>query len=94
MIVVRNRFTAKPGMASKLAAHLKEALTVSHMGKHRILTDMVGEFNQVVLEFEIQNLGEFEAMQKEYSTNAAFRDKMKGYTDLWTSGSREILQIV
>jgi hypothetical protein len=94
MIVVRNRFIAKPGMASKLAAHLKEALTVSKMAKHRILTDMVGEFNQVVLEFEIQNIGEFEAMQKEYSTNTAFRDKMKGYTDLWISGSREILQIV
>lgn len=94
MIVVRNRFTAKPGMASKMAAHLKEAVAVSKTGKHRILTDLVGEFNQVVLEIEVQNLGEFEVLLNEYHTNSAFRDKMKGYTDFWTSGSREILQIV
>jgi hypothetical protein len=94
MIVVRNRFTAKPGMASKLAAQMKEASAAAKIGKPRILTDMVGEFNQVVLEFELQNLAEYEALMKDYAANTAFRDKMKGYTDLWTSGSREILQIV
>jgi hypothetical protein len=30
---------------------------------------------------------------REYGTNEKFRDKMKGYTDLWITGSREILQI-
>ncbi len=30
---------------------------------------------------------------RDYATNATFREKMKGYTDLWTTGSREILQI-
>jgi hypothetical protein len=31
---------------------------------------------------------------KDYASNTAFREKMKGYTDLWVTGSREILQIV
>jgi hypothetical protein len=33
------------------------------------------------------------AQIKNYATNQTFRDKMKGYTDLWATGSREILQI-
>jgi hypothetical protein len=31
---------------------------------------------------------------KQYMTDEAFREKMKGYTDLWVTGSREILSIV
>ena len=31
---------------------------------------------------------------KDYASNTPFREKMKGYTDLWVTGSREILQIV
>ena len=50
MIVVRNCFVAKPGNASKLAAQLKEAAAVSKMPRHRVLTDLTGEFNRVILE--------------------------------------------
>ncbi len=93
MIVIRNCFVAKPGHASKLAAQLKEAAAASKLGKHRILTDLTGDFNRVILEHEEENLAGFEAGMKDYATNAAFREKMKGYTELWVSGSREILQI-
>jgi hypothetical protein len=93
MIVVRNCFTAKPGNASKLAAQLKEAAATAKIPKYRVLTDLTGDFNRVILEYEAENVGEFEARMKEYATNQAFRDKMKGYTDLWSTGSREILQI-
>ena len=93
MLVVRNCFVAKPGNASKLAAQLKEAAATAKIPNHRILTDLTGEFNRVILEYEAENVGEFEARMKDYSTNPVFREKMKGYTDLWTSGTREILQI-
>jgi hypothetical protein len=93
MIIVRNCFTAKPGLASKLAAQLKEAAGSSKLGKFRVLTDMTGDFNRVILEYEAENIGAFEATMKDYATNAAFREKMKGYTDLWVTGSREILQV-
>jgi hypothetical protein len=93
MIVVRNCFTAKPGMASKLAAQFKEAATVSKIAKPRILTDVTGDFNRVVLEYEAANMAEFEQRMKEYGTDEAFRAKMKGYTDLYVTGYREILQI-
>ena len=94
MIVVRNSFIAKPGHASKLAAQLKEAAAASSLKKYRVLTDLTGDFNRVVLEFEAESIAGFEAAQKEYGSNSAFRDKMKGYTDLWVTGSREILQVV
>ena len=93
MIVVRNCFIAKPGMASKLAAQLKDAAGSSKLGKYRVLTDLTGDFNRVVLEYEAESIGAFEANMKDYATNATFRDKMKGYTDLWVTGSREILQV-
>lgn len=93
MLVVRNCFVAKPGNASKLAAQLKEAAAVAKIPKHRVLTDLTGEFNRVILEFEVENVSGFEAQLNDYHTNEAFRAKMKGYTDFWISGSREILQI-
>ena len=94
MIVVRNCFIAKPGQASKLAAQLKEAVSASGIPQYRVLTDLTGDFNRVVLEYEAENVGEFEQRMRDYATNAAFRDKMKGYTDLYLTGSREILQIM
>ena len=93
MLVIRNCFIAKPGYASKLAAQLKEAAAVAKIPNHRVLTDLTGDFNRVILEFEVEDISGFETRLKDYATNATFREKMKGYTDLWTTGSREILQI-
>ena len=93
MIVVRNCFVAKPGMASKLAAQFKEAAAVAKIEKYRVLTDLTGDFNRVILEYEASGMSEFEARMQDYATNQAFREKMKGYTDLYITGTREILQI-
>jgi hypothetical protein len=93
MIVVREFFTAKPGQASKLAAMLKDA-TSEWPGDVRIMTDLTGEFNQVVLETKLKDLAAWEARTQEYATNQAIREKMKGYTDMWTTGGREIYRLV
>ncbi len=92
MLIIRNCFTAKPGQASRLAAQMKEAAVAAKIPNHRVLTDLTGDFNRVVLEYEVADIGEFEARMKDYAANNAFREKVKGYTDLWISGSREILQ--
>jgi hypothetical protein len=93
MIVVRNCFVARPGQASRLAAQLKDAAAAANIPKHRILTDLTGDFNRVVLEYDAENISEVEARMQDYATNEVFREKMKGYTDLWITGSREILRI-
>ncbi|MEO8099842.1 MAG: hypothetical protein ABI811_19245 [Acidobacteriota bacterium] len=94
MIVVRNIFIAKPGSASKLAAQLKDAAKSAEIPHHRILTDLTGEFNRVIMEYEAEDVGEFEMRMKQYMSDGVLREKMKGYTELWLTGSREILQIV
>jgi hypothetical protein len=92
MIIVRNVFVATPGNASKLAAQFKKAAAAGSLPKHRVLTDLTGEANRVILEYEVANIGEFEAQLKNYATNEALRTAMKGYTDLYLTAHRELLQ--
>jgi hypothetical protein len=92
MIVIRNVFIARPGQASKLAIMFKTAAAAGKLPNHRVLNDLTGEFNRVVLEYEVGNLAEFEATMKEYQTNPEARKAMQGYTEMYLSGHREILQ--
>ena len=94
MFVVRNTFTAKPGMAGKLAAQMKETGTLMKLSNLRVMTDFASGFNTVVMEHEAKSLADLEASFKEYGSNAEVKEKMKGYTDLWTEGRREIFQLV
>jgi len=94
MFVVRNCFVAKPGQASKLAALLKDVTATFDMPGSRVMTDVTGDFNRVVMEYSAENIGEFEANMKRYMSDPAIREKMKGYTDMWLTGSREIFQVV
>jgi hypothetical protein len=93
MFVVRNRFIAKPGCAGKLAAQLKDAVTAFEMPNARVLTDVTGDFNQVVMEFTADNMGEIEKLMQETMGTPKYLEKMAGYTELWITGSREILRI-
>jgi hypothetical protein len=93
MIVVRNTFIAKPGCASKLATQFKAAVAVAGVPGARVLTDLVGDFNTVVLEYDADNLQEFEARMRQYESDQAFRDAMKGYTELYQTGRREIYRV-
>ncbi|MGE0353039.1 MAG: hypothetical protein AB7I33_16260 [Gemmatimonadales bacterium] len=94
MIIVRNVFTATPGNASKPAAQMKQAAVIGKLPTHRVLTDVTGEFNRVILEYEVAGISEFEAQMKDYATNERIRTALKGYTDLYLTGHRELLQTV
>lgn len=92
MIIVRNIFIAKPGNASKLAALFKTAATAGKLPRHRVLTDMTGDSNRVILEYEVPSVAEFEAVMKNYASNEEMRSVMKGYTDMYLTATRELLQ--
>jgi hypothetical protein len=93
MIVVRNTFIAKPGQAGKLAAHLKEIGTIGKLRNFRVLTDLVSDFNHVVLEHEVESAADFEATLQRYATDPQVREKAQGYTDLWMTGKRELFRV-
>ncbi len=93
MIVIREVFVARPGMASKLAKLFSEAMKGSP-DSVRVMTDMVGPFNTVVIETELESMSAIEKRMQEYASNQEIRKKMAGYTDLWTEGRREVYQVV
>jgi hypothetical protein len=94
MFVVRNTFIAKPGSASKLAAQLKEAVAAFQMPGGRVLTDVTGDFNRVIMEHTAESLEEFEKRMQETMGSPLYRERMAGYTELWITGSREVLRVV
>lgn len=94
MIVVRNSFTAKPGKAGKLAAHLKETAALGGLRNARVMTDFVGDFNTVVMEHEVDAISEFEALIARYASDPQMREKAGAYLDLWETGKREMFRIV
>ena len=94
MFIVRDIFTAKPGMASKLAKLMKEAFESFPDDKSRVLTDAVADYNTVVMETEVEALADLEKRMKRYMKDPALKKKMAGYTELWQTGRREILRLV
>ena len=94
MFVIRNTFVAKPGCASKLAAQLKEAVAAFQMPGARVMTDITGDFNRVIMEHTAESLEEFEKRMQETMGSPMYRERMAGYTELWITGSREVLRVV
>jgi hypothetical protein len=94
MLIVRETFVAKPGMASRMAKFMKEIMAAQPKWKTRIMTDAVGDFNTVVMETEVEDLAALAARVKEYEERADLREKMKGYTDMYLTGKREIFQVI
>ncbi len=82
MFMVRNTFVAKPGCASKLAAQLKEAVVAFQMPGARVMTDITGDFNRVIMEHSAESLEEFEKRMQETMGSPMYRERMAGYTEL------------
>ena len=94
MVIVRNSFIAKPGLAGKLAAQLTDMAIAGNLRNFRVMTDITGEFNHVIMEHEVESASEFEELMTRYSSDPQTREKAKGYTDLWTTGRRELFRVV
>ncbi len=99
MLIIREVFTAKPGQASKLAKLCKKGF--SGDPNMRVMTDMVGDFNTVVIETQVNSLAEFEKQMEEYKSgkpdpkmDPKVAEEMSKYTEMYLTGRREIFQIV
>ena len=96
MIIVQDSFVCKPGNASKLAKKCKEAFSGSPEVKY-ILTDMTGNFNRVIVVSEYESLTAYDKswdeMQNDKEKMKKMEETMAGYTDMYLTGSREILKV-
>ena len=96
MIIVHEIFICKPGNASKLAKKFKEAMAGSNEVVN-IMTDMTGQFNQVVIVNKYESLTAYEQSWEKYKENTEEMKKMEqamaGYQDMYLTGSREIYQV-
>jgi heme-degrading monooxygenase HmoA len=96
MILVHDIFICKPGNASKLAKLFKEAMT-GNSELVNILTDMTGQYNRVVMVSQYENLTAYEQSWEKYKADTEAMKKMneimKGYQDMYLTGSREIYQV-
>jgi len=99
MVIVREIFTAKPGQASKLAKLFRKGFPQDH--NTRVMTDLVGDYNTVVVEMQVESLAEFERQMEEYRSgkpdpkmDPKVAEEMSKYTEMYLTGRREIFQIV
>ncbi|HJS01379.1 MAG TPA: NIPSNAP family protein [Flavobacterium sp.] len=97
MIIVQETFICKPGNASKLAKLFKEIMTDNRTELIHILTDMTGEFNKVIMLSQYDSLSAYEQSFEKYMQDndeiKKMKEKMKGYHDMYFTGSREIYQV-
>ena len=95
MIVVHDIFVCKPGNASKLAKLFKEVMAKNENTK--IMTDVTGQFNRVIMASWYENLAAYEKEMESYKnpTDEMKKQfaKMEGYTDMYLTGSREIFRV-
>jgi hypothetical protein len=96
MIIVHDTFICKPGNASKLAKMFKEVMT-GNSELVNIMTDMTGQYNRVVMVSKYESLAAYEQSCEKYKQDPEAMKKMnevmKGYLDMYVSGSREIYQV-
>ena len=97
MFIVRETFTAKPGHAGHLAKMMKDEMANWKGFKGYVMLDFVTDYNQIVVEYELESLADFEKMMADYKkeqTKEKNNDKPPAYTELYLTGKREIFKIV
>ncbi|MGB8195138.1 MAG: NIPSNAP family protein [Chitinophagaceae bacterium] len=96
MIIVHDTFICKPGNASKMAKMFKAAME-GNKELVNIMTDMTGQFNKVVMVSKYDDLTAYQKSWDEYQKDTEKMKKMeeimKGYQDMYQTGSREIYQV-
>jgi hypothetical protein len=96
MIIVHDTFVCKPGNASKMAKLLKEVMTDNPDMVH-IMTDMTGEYNRVIMVRKFNSMAVYEQSFQDYMQDTdevkKMKEKMKGYQDMYLTGSREIFNV-
>ncbi|MDE2312524.1 MAG: hypothetical protein KGJ93_05605 [Patescibacteria group bacterium] len=96
MIIVHDTFVCKPGQASKAAKMFKEVMANDpHLVN--IMTDLTGQYHRVVMVSKYDGVAAWEKAQEEYMNPSEemkkSMEKMKGFQDMYATGTREIFKV-
>ena len=98
MYLIRDVFKCKPGKAKELAERFKRVLPLverdDRFRNNRVMVDAVATYWTVVIESEVESLGDFERHMTEFGSRPEVTEVMAGYMDLVDGGHREIFRIV
>jgi hypothetical protein len=98
MFLIRDVFRCKPGKAGAVARMF--LATVPSMENEdgfrnvRVLTDYVAAYWTVVLQAEVEDIGQFDGHMRTFSARPEVKEALAGYLDLVDGGRREIYRIV
>jgi hypothetical protein len=99
MLLVREVFVAKPGQASKLAKLFKKAFAGDQ--DTQVMTDLIGDYNTVVVHMRVNSLADFEKQMEEYKSgkpdpkmDPKVAEELSRYTEMYVKGRREVYQII
>jgi hypothetical protein len=96
MVLVRLIFQAKFGKAGEVANQFKAGtrqIGEMYGGRSRVLTDLSGQFDTVVLEIEVENLAQWERNRPQAFASPEFRDSFARTADMIQSGKAEFYTI-
>ncbi|MFZ0390167.1 MAG: hypothetical protein WAN36_06880 [Calditrichia bacterium] len=96
MYMVREVFYAKPGKAKELVNKFKQvAPHFEQMGMQnlKVMTDVAAKYWTVVMESEVEDIGDFIKELRGATSQPEISKIMEGYMDLVKSGKREIFII-
>lgn len=97
MIQVREVFNVKFGRAKEAVALAREGLAIEEANggaPTRLLTDLTGDYYQLVMESEYESLAAFEAALQQAMQAPEFREWYPKFAALIDGGRREIYRIV
>lgn len=96
MIIVHDTFVCKPGQASKAAKLFKETMAADK-NMVNIMTDMTGQYHRVIMVSQYESLSAYEEAFKKYQNPdeemKKAMEKMKDFSEMYTTGSREIFKV-
>ncbi len=93
MYLIRDVFHTKPGKAKELVKKFKQAAPFFEkqgLKGFKIMTDIATTYWTVVIESEVNDLGEFGREVRGGTSEPELGKIMEGYMDLVTEGYREI----
>lgn len=97
MILVRLVFQAKFGKAGQLASEMAQMARgtggTPGAGNMRVLTDLSGQFDTVVLEVQAESLGAWEQQRAQTFSSPEFTESARRTSDLIESGRTEFYTI-